>query len=181
LKSGKVAAEELYAIAVGMRHKKLPVRVTAAKMLSVHPEAEPWLVLLLVSSQTMKAGDEVEQERQRALHAFDLGIVAVVLEHLPKDISSSVLWALTYLLNEHDKGIWSEETGLVVKRKSDHVSLPIRQLARKCLKDHLGVDHGWDTLAWQGAIMKRKMNKNANVHAKPKAETQPRKADAAGP
>lgn len=180
-KSGRVSAEELYATAAGMRHVTGPVRAKAAEMLAVHPEAEPWLVLLFLSSQTPKAGDEEEQARQRGRHEFDLGIVAVALQHLPKDVSPSVLWALTYLLNEQGRGIWSEEAGLLVlKRKSSHSSPPIRQLARERLKDRLSVDHKWDRSEWQMAIMKKKTNKSAKVDAKPKAETLPAKSEAEG-
>ena len=163
-KSRDVSAKELYAIAAGVRHVKIPARAKAAKMLALHPEAEPWLVLLFVSSQVAKAGDEHEQKRQKEWHKFDLGIVAVALKHLPKDVSPSVLWALTYLLNEQGKGRWSEDTGvLFLKRHTSHVSLPIRQVTRKCLKDRLGVDHEWDASAWRAAIMKIKTNESAKI------------------
>lgn len=113
------------------------------------------------------------------LHKFDLGMVAVVLGDLPKDVTPSVLWALTYLLNEQGKGRWSEDTGaLFLKRHSEHSSPPIRQLARKFLKGRLGVDHEWDASAWRAAITKRKTNNNRDkIDAKSKVETQPAKAE----
>lgn len=173
----RAPAEELYATTVGMRHKVGPVRTQAAKMLAVHPEAEPWLVLLFVSSQVVKTGDEDEQARQKALHQFDLGMVAVVLGNLPKDVSPSVLWALTYLLHEKGKGRWSEDTGVILlRRHTSHVSPPIRQLARKCLKDRLGADYERDVSAWRAAIMKRKANKSRKADTKAQAETQPARA-----
>lgn len=149
-----VSAQRLYADATGLQHQKLPDRVDAAKKLVQHPDGGPWVALLLVSSQKVPTGDEVEQERQAALRVFDLGVVAATLKAMPKHVDTEVLWALTYLLNETERGKWSEETDFILRRKSDHVSPPIREVARTCLKDRVGSDHNWDASAWRTAILR---------------------------
>ena len=148
------SAQRLYADATGLGHQKLPDRVDAAKRLVAHPDGGPWVALLLVSSQNVPTGDKMEQERQAALRTFDLGVVAVALKAMPKHIDTEVLWALTYLLNETERGKWSEETGIILRRKSDHSSPPIRELARTCLKDRDRSHHEWDATAWRTAILR---------------------------
>ncbi len=135
-----------------LSHRDLQDRVRAGRTLAKHPGAEPWLVLLFLSSQTVPTGDELEQARQRGLQPFELAVVAVTVEALPQDVPSSVLLSLTFLLNEQGHGIWAEKSGVILVRKSSHSSRPIRELARACLKDRLGVDHGWDGSAWRAAI-----------------------------
>lgn len=146
--------EKLYAKAVGLSHEKLPTRVEAARALSRHQDGGPWIAILLVSSQNAPGGDKMEQERQASLKTFDLGVVAVALKAIPADVDTEVLWALTYLLDETERGRWSEETGLIMRRKSDHISPPIRELARTCLKGRVGSDHEWDASAWRTAILR---------------------------
>ena len=165
------AARDLYAIASGLRHKNGPARARAARMLARHSEGGPWLVLLLLSSQTPPIGDEEEQLRQKDLHPSELGKVAVALDALPKDVDPAVLWAVTYLLNEKGEGIWAEKSGVILIRKSSHRSRPIRELARAVLKGRLGVDHGWDASAWRTVI--------ANKTPGPAAASQP--ASSPGP
>lgn len=158
------SAEQLYLSAMPLGGHKLSARVRAVRALAKHPDSEPWLVLLFISSQTKPTGDDAERERQAALHCFELGIVAVAIDALPKHVDGPVLWSLTFLLREKERGRWSEEIGLVLTRKSSHVSRPIREIARACLKDRLGVDHEWDVSAWRTAITKRKANR-ASVKA----------------
>jgi len=177
LKLPRASSEELYATATGMRHGKVPTRIEAAKTLAARPEAEPWIVLLFVSSQRAGTGSEAERKIQKDSHKFELGVVAVAFEHLPKDVGSSVLWAMTYLLNEAERGRWSEQPGFILTRESDHASPPIRELARRCLKDRLGVDHGWDASAWRVAITKRKVGGSVNEQSSPETETQPAKSE----
>ena len=148
-------AEKLYAIATAVGGEHIAERIAAAKKLAVHPEAEPWIVLLFISSQTPPTGDEEEQERQKALHDREMASVAVVLEHLPQNVGSSILWAMTYLLNDEVRARWSEENVFIVTRISEHKSPPIREVARNALKQRLGLDHEWSAEAWRAAIAKR--------------------------
>jgi len=148
------AVEELYLVASGLRPHMSPDRVRAARALARDPEAEPWLVLLFLSSQTAPTGDEDEEQRQRARHESDLGVVAVAVNALPKEVPPSVQLALTFLLTEQGQGRWSETSGTILLRMSDYSSRPIRELARAYLKDSLGVDCEWDTSAWREAITK---------------------------
>lgn len=163
-------AQELYATTTGLRHKKLPARIEAARRLATHPGGGPWIALLLVSSQNATTGNEIEQERQADRREFDLGVVAVVLKALPQAVDAAVLWAMTYLLDEERRGRWSEEAGLIIKRKSDHTSAPIRELARGCLRDRVRGDHGWDASAWRVAILNRE---GVNVRPSTRPSTQP--------
>ena len=114
----------------------------------------PWVVMLILSSQTSPVGDEDEQYRQVMRHPFELAVVAAVVDELPEEIDDSILLALTSLLHEEERGEWSEETGWGPLRTiSDHRSQPIRTLARARLKDAFGVDHEWDVTAWQREII----------------------------
>ena len=147
------SAEELYPRASGLGHEGLEARMKAARMLAKQQGAESWIVLLLLSSQTAPKGDEIEQERQKVLHPFELAVVAEAVKSLPKQTGPPVLWALTFLLNEEGRGRWSEKS--ILQRKSEHKSRPIRELARQHLKDRLGIDHGWDASAWRTSIVER--------------------------
>jgi hypothetical protein len=147
--------EHLYAVATGLKHDDMPARANAAEKLAEHPEGAPWISLLLVASQRAATGDADERARQELLHTFELGIVTVVLRHLPENVDASVLWAMTYLLDDEECGEWSTKTGTIVKKLSEHSGPPVRELARECLKDRLGVDHKWGAAAWREAIINR--------------------------
>lgn len=153
---GMPSPEKLYAKAVGLSHEHAYTRVEAARALARHPDGGPWIAILLVSSQNAPVGDKEEQVRQAALKTFRLGIIAVALEAMPEDVDAEVLWALTYLLGDKERGRWSEEKGLIITRISSHISPPVRELARKCLKERLKKDHKWDVSAWRKAILRRK-------------------------
>ena len=148
-------AERLYARVAGLRHEMPAARVEVARELARHPNGGPWIALLLLWSQKAPVGDKMEQEMQMGLRVFHLGLVAVALEALPKDVDAEVLWALTYLLDEKERGLWPEEIGLILKARASCGSSPIRELARTCLRDRLGTDHGWDASAWRTAILHR--------------------------
>jgi len=152
--------ENLYSAALGMHNEYDPRSVEAAKMLAKHPDAEPWIVLLIVSSQTTKEGSR---------HTVALGLVAVVLKNLPENVDSSVLWSMTYLLDEKKEGVWPEEPGFIIARRVSCSSKPIRELTRDILKARLGVDHGWNAKAWQKTILNR--TKDGNVNLKPERNT----------
>lgn len=171
------SAENLYVTAIGLRHEKIAARRDAAKMLAKHPDGDPWIVLLFLSSQTAKPGDEYEQRRQKALHPFELGVVAAALDALPEDVGAPVLWAITFLLNDEERGQWCEERGFILTKKVLCGSRPIRELARNCLKVRIGVDHGWNASAWRVAITKRKMHEGVKQTSNTAAESQPEKTD----
>ena len=147
----------LYAKAAQAAGEKvsLEVRMDAARRLVRSEQAEPWTALLLLSSQLRPTGTEMEQRRREGvLRRFELAVTAAAIYALPARTKASTLFALTELLVETNKGVWSEERWvLLVKRISEHRSPPIRELARDHLKARLGVDHGWDADAWRKAIL----------------------------
>ncbi len=156
LASGANSADlaALYAKAAG--HVKVPLktRMAAARRLVRSEQAEPWTALLILSSQLRPTGTQMEQRRKKGrLRNFELAVTVAAIYALPARTKSSTLFALTELLVETNKGVWSEKKGILVKRISEHRSPPIRELARDHLKARLGVDHGWDADAWRKAIL----------------------------
>jgi len=145
-------AMRLYAIGCGQYGEAMADRVDAVKALAQCPEGGAWVVLTLVSSQKRATGDSLERLRRESRRSLDLGLVAAMIQALPMDADAEVLWALTLLLDEKESGRWSEKTGRVMVKISEHNSAPIRELARDCLRERLGVDHGWNVGAWQRAI-----------------------------
>lgn len=145
-------AEDLYATASGMGGESYDTRREAARTLARSVEAEPWLVLLFLSSQTAPTGDEGEQYRQRARHTLELSVIFAAIEALPEDVSPVVLWALTFMLGEKEEARWSEEGVMATVVYSTNMSKPIREEVRARLAKRMGVDHGWDSSKWRRAI-----------------------------
>lgn len=146
-------AEDLYATVSGMGGETLDTRREAARTLARSVEAEPWLVLLFLSSQAAPTGDEDEQYRQKVRRPFELSVIFAAIEALPEDVSPAVLWALTFLLDEKEEAIWSEDIRVIVTvGYSSCMSNPIREEVRACLTKRMGVDHGFDSSKWRRAI-----------------------------
>lgn len=146
------AAEKLYLTASGQRRGTTATeRVRAARALARRNDADAYLVLLLLSSRIQPS----EDEDWEVFHASRLGIVAVTIKALPDEVSNSVLYAMTLLLDEDQEGRWSERRGLVFGARGGGYTGPIRELVRDTLKDRIGEDHGYDALAWQRAITNR--------------------------
>ena len=112
---------------------------------------------------SFERGNDAGQQFRRELL---LGRVAVVLEALPRHVDAEVLRALTCLLQEERRGVWSEREGLIIRRISEHRSRPIRELARAELERRVEGDHGWDAGAWRKAIVRRELAEAGNEEPK---------------
>lgn len=161
------ATADLYAKASGQDHERLDARMEAARLLVKQPDADPWIVLLLLSPQVPPKGDEIEQARQKDLHRFELAVVAPTIKSLPPETGPSVLWALTLLLDEIGRGSWSESSFFVDRNCG---SRPIREMARDYLKKRLGVDCGWEASAWRAAIAQYAVEMDGQIPAQGTAE-----------
>jgi len=147
----------LYAKAIGIGTDSLEERIAAAKDLAGRREADSWIALLLLETQLIQieeSMDKYEKERQKTLKPFELAVTAVTIRSLPENPGNATVWALTSLLSEKGVGRWSDKTGiLLTKRINDYQSPPIREMARKSLKNYLKLDYKWDAIAWRKAIL----------------------------
>jgi hypothetical protein len=154
---GDVEPELFYKIATGLKKAKSHVRVDAARKLAQCPNADPWIVLMLLSTQSPPpSGNSEEKERYVGMKSIRVGLATVLINALPKDCSSSILYALTYLLNDKTRGVWSDREGnIIFYRQGSYGGEPLRKEARDCLIKCLDVDHKWDASAWQKEIAER--------------------------
>ena len=159
--------QELFTIAAGYSEDNIDKRVEAAETLTKCNDAEIWNNLLLMDTHInfkRYGHEDVDKESfeilQDSLQPFELAVKAAVIRSLPKKPRDSTLWALTFLLEEEGHGRWFREEGFILKIHADYGSPPIREMARDCLKDSLGIDCEWDISAWRKAILNQKGLKN---------------------
>jgi hypothetical protein len=157
-KETQESPEEYYKVAAGVKNSHCHQMVKAARKLARCPNAEPWIILMLLSTQEPSPSDIPEKESRRSgRKQFRVGIATILIKALPEDTSHAVLYALTYLLNDTTRGVWSERKVFfyIFIRQSSGYGDPLRSVARDCLNDCLGEDYGWDALAWRKCISTR--------------------------
>jgi hypothetical protein len=152
----------LFSIAAGYTGEKLNKRVETAEALTKQKNAEVWINLLLTDTYIdfnlygqVNVEKKYYEELRKTFLPFELAIKAAIIRSLLRKPKDSTLWALTSLLDEKEKGKWFREDGFIIKIHADCASPPIREMARDCLKDSLGIDCEWNISAWRMAILAR--------------------------
>lgn len=124
-----------------------------AAVLAQRADGDSWLILLLTDEGTLSGFESMPRARIEGIRDSDLAPVASLLESIRPPASGPVLWAITTLLSETRRAEWGEDHGFIIGYHSDHMSDPIREMAREALRRCLGEDHGYDKEAWRGAIL----------------------------
>ncbi len=150
-------AQTLFATAKGLHGERLEARIEAAtKLAGMSGASQRWVAILLLDARLSLAptGDEDADAIAKDLLRYELAITTALLRNLPATVDRDVLFAVTYLLNEEGRGKWGiTERVLFGVKHTTCLGPPIRELARKCFAERLGVDLGWDVVAWQKAVL----------------------------
>ena len=149
-------------------HFHLEARRSAAAALAEREKAEAWTVLLLLD-QTSRFAPELLGERypmgflnfvgridfdDSLLFAdHDRRVVLSLLEGIPSNASSAVLWAVTCCLKEEMAGRYGYVD--ILGGQVDAATPEIRQVARQALRRNTGEDWGYDIVKWRQAIERK--------------------------
>ncbi len=136
----------------------LASRRAAAEKLAGLPEAEPWIIIMLLdptalddpSGVSVQTADPIIRD---ALLPAETAVIARLLESLPPSTSCQVLWAVAAHLDNEDQGQYSEKGPFW--RYAECVTPPVRDLAKAALVRATGEDYGFGTAAWKQAILSR--------------------------
>ena len=148
-------------------------RVHNAKKLAADRQYEPYLILLLMDDKASEyevrgamfdglTNDELEDdgfledfnEWVSQKKKMEISSVYMAIRDLHENPSKAVLLAITTRLESKQTGPFAEEVlsiSGVVKKSGE--TLPIRDVARKALVKHLGVDYEYDVRKWRRVIM----------------------------
>jgi hypothetical protein len=148
----------------------LQERRNNAALLGRKKEFTSWAILYLMGFrewQTSPPSASRSSPFEVKLHQFDAAVVASLLDSVPEDCPPELLWAITFLLEDHTKGIYSNVKGNpIISAKGEAETGEIRDHARAALRRSLGTDMGFSIQDWQN-YLEMSVKQNSTQRAAP--------------